>query len=152
MSETDGAEDTIWIYWPHSETNEESQDLWINQNFQGLNNEDQRWGLPIIESFKIPIIQTIPFIEFEDLFGNEDITQETPTEASLIQLPGSNLSKLEFMDILNYDGIKGNINNDYWNEIFYMDSDIRSSLYWGKIQAQRWFCLEEYQIKGESVK
>ncbi|MBW0576080.1 hypothetical protein O181_115795 [Austropuccinia psidii MF-1] len=152
MSETDEADKAIWIYWPNSETNEESQDLWINYNFQGLNNEDQRWGLPIIEYFKIPIIQSIPFIEFEDLFGNEDITQETPKEAYLSQLPGSNLSKLEFMDILNYDGIKGNLNNDYWNEIFYMDSDIRSSLYWGTIQAQRWFCLEEYQIEGKIIK
>ncbi|MBW0547333.1 hypothetical protein O181_087048 [Austropuccinia psidii MF-1] len=137
MSETNEADNTIWIYWPHSETNEESQDLWINHHFQGLNNEDQRWGLPIIEYFKIQIIQIIRFIELEDLFGNGDITKENPTEASLSQLPGSNLSKLEFIDILNYDGIKGNLNNDYWNKIFYMDSDIRSSLYWGKIQAQR---------------
>ncbi|MBW0589449.1 hypothetical protein O181_129164 [Austropuccinia psidii MF-1] len=117
MSETDEADNTIWIYWTNSETNEDSQDLWISQNFQGLNNERQIWGLPIIESFKRPIIQTIPFIKFEDLFGNEDITQGTPTEACSSQLPGSNLSKLEFMDILNYDGIKGNLNNDYWNEI-----------------------------------
>ncbi|MBW0575072.1 hypothetical protein O181_114787 [Austropuccinia psidii MF-1] len=103
MSETDEADTTLWFYWPNSERNEESQDLWINHNFQGLTNEDQRWSLQIIEYFKIPIIQIIPFIEFEDLFGKEDITQETPTEASLRQLPGSNLTKLEFMDILNYD-------------------------------------------------
>ncbi|MBW0531803.1 hypothetical protein O181_071518 [Austropuccinia psidii MF-1] len=152
MSETDEAGNMLCIYWPNSETNDESQDLCINHNFQGLHNEGQRWGLPIIEYFKISIIQIIPFIEFEDLLGNEDITQETPTEASLRQLPGSNFSKLEFMDILNYDAIEGNLNNDYWNEISYMDSDIRSSLYWGKIQAWRWFCLQEYQIEGRSIK
>ncbi|MBW0590862.1 hypothetical protein O181_130577 [Austropuccinia psidii MF-1] len=106
MSETDEADNTLWIYWPNSETNEESQYLWINHNFQVLNNKYQRWGLPIIEYFKIPIIQTIPFIEFEDSFLNEDITQETLAESSLSQLPGSNLSKLEFMDILNLMELK----------------------------------------------
>ncbi|MBW0544257.1 hypothetical protein O181_083972 [Austropuccinia psidii MF-1] len=152
MSETDKGENALWTYRPNSGTTEESQELWINLFLAVLNYEDQIWGLPLIESFKIPIIRNIPFIVFEDLFEKEDITQETPTEAFLSQLPGENLSKLEFMDIINYDGIKGNLNNDYWNDISYMDSDIRSSLYWGKIKAQRWFCLEEYQIEGRSIK
>ncbi|MBW0525218.1 hypothetical protein O181_064933 [Austropuccinia psidii MF-1] len=108
-----------------------------------INTKDGAYQL--LNPSRYQLFKTIPFIEFEDL------TQETSTEASLSQLPGSNLSKLEFTDISNYDGIKGNLNNDYWNEIFCMDSDI-SSLYWGTIQAQRWFRLREYQIEGRSIK
>ncbi|MBW0586779.1 hypothetical protein O181_126494 [Austropuccinia psidii MF-1] len=128
MSEADEADRILWINWPESEINEENQDFWINSNFQVFNNEDQILGLPLIEKFEIPSYHIIPFIEYEDIFANEELPQGQMKD-KWDQLPGSRLTRLEFIDILTYDGIMGNLANDYWNKKFYMEQDTRKSLY-----------------------
>ncbi|MBW0560919.1 hypothetical protein O181_100634 [Austropuccinia psidii MF-1] len=52
----------------------------------------------------------LPYINFEELYGNED--QEILCEDKyLCHLPGAELNKIKFLELLTEEGIKGNLSN-----------------------------------------
>ncbi|MBW0587978.1 hypothetical protein O181_127693 [Austropuccinia psidii MF-1] len=100
-----------------------------------------------------PDISTIilPYIEFEDIFEKENSPSENLISHPCEELPGFNLTKYEFLELLTWDGIEGNLGNSYWNEIFDMDENLRKSLFWRPWECQDWFNLQDFQIKNGTI-
>ncbi|MBW0590168.1 hypothetical protein O181_129883 [Austropuccinia psidii MF-1] len=100
-----------------------------------------------------PDISTIvlPYIEFEDIFEKENPPSEIVIPHPWKELPGFNLTKYEFLDLLTWDGVEGNLGNTYWNEIFYMDEHLRKSLFWRTWEWQDFFNLHNFQIKTAKI-
>ncbi|MBW0587437.1 hypothetical protein O181_127152 [Austropuccinia psidii MF-1] len=120
----------------------EEKEVWANYiNPQELD-ENRDWFLKI-KPEPCPDISTIvlPYIEFEDIFEKEKEPSETLIPYPWKELPGFNLTKYEFLDLLTWDGIEGNLGNQYWNEIFHMDEHLRKSLFWRTWEFQDWFNL-----------
>ncbi|MBW0555216.1 hypothetical protein O181_094931 [Austropuccinia psidii MF-1] len=79
----------------------------------------------------------LPYITFEDLYGDEG--QEILCEyVYLCHLPGANLSNVQFLGLLTEEGIKGNLENKFWDEIFEIATLPRRGLYFNQIWAQ-WY-------------
>ncbi|MBW0584511.1 hypothetical protein O181_124226 [Austropuccinia psidii MF-1] len=109
----------------------EEKEVWANYiNPQELN-ENPDWFLKT-KSEPCPDISTIvlPYIEFEDIFEKDETPSEIVIPFSWKELPGFNLTKYEFLELLTWDGINGNLGNPCWNEIFEMDEHLRKSLFW----------------------
>ncbi|MBW0590082.1 hypothetical protein O181_129797 [Austropuccinia psidii MF-1] len=61
----------------------------------------------------------LPYITFEDIYGDE--AQEILCEDKyLCHLPGANLNNIQFLGLLTEEGIKGNLENKFWDEILEM--------------------------------
>ncbi|MBW0561203.1 hypothetical protein O181_100918 [Austropuccinia psidii MF-1] len=130
----------------------EDKEGWANYiNAQELI-ENPDWFLKI-KPEPCPDISTIilPYIEFEDIFEKENSPSETVTSHPWKELPGFNLTKYEFLELLTWDGIDGNLGNNYWNEIFEMDENFRKSLFWRTWECQDWFNLQDFQIKNGTI-
>ncbi|MBW0594239.1 hypothetical protein O181_133954 [Austropuccinia psidii MF-1] len=97
----------------------EEKEFWDNCNSPQELNENPDCFLKI-KPESCPDISTIilPYIEFEVIF-QKDICHPWK------ELPGFNLTKYEFLELLTWDGIDGNLGNPYWNEIFNMDEHFR---------------------------
>ncbi|MBW0511627.1 hypothetical protein O181_051342 [Austropuccinia psidii MF-1] len=135
--------DIIWI---------EEKEVWANYiNPQELI-ENPDWFLKI-KPEPCPDISTIvlPYIEFEDIFEKEKSPSETVISHPWKELPGFNLTKYEFLELLTWDGIDGNLGNPYWNEIFHMNEHLRKSLFWRTWECEDWFNLQDFQIKNETI-
>ncbi|MBW0554628.1 hypothetical protein O181_094343 [Austropuccinia psidii MF-1] len=79
----------------------------------------------------------LPYITFEDLYGDE--AQEILCEDKyLFHLPGANLNNIQFLDLLTGEGIKGNLENQFWDEIFEMATLPIRGLYFNQIWDQ-WY-------------
>ncbi|MBW0510796.1 hypothetical protein O181_050511 [Austropuccinia psidii MF-1] len=79
----------------------------------------------------------LPYITFEDIYGDE--AQEILCEDKyLCHLPGANLNNIQFLDLLTEEGIKGNLESKFWDEIFEMTTLPRRGLYFNQIWAQ-WY-------------
>ncbi|MBW0584697.1 hypothetical protein O181_124412 [Austropuccinia psidii MF-1] len=79
----------------------------------------------------------LPYITFEDIYGDE--AQESLCEDKyLCQLPGANLNKIQFLELLNEEGIEGNLSNQFWDKTFSMGVLPRRGLYSDQIWAQ-WY-------------
>ncbi|MBW0559054.1 hypothetical protein O181_098769 [Austropuccinia psidii MF-1] len=105
--------DTSWI---------EEKEAWANYiNPQELS-ENPDWFLKI-KPEPCPDISTIvlPYIKFVDIFEKEKSPLETVIPNPWKELPGFNLTKYDFLELLTWDGIDGNLGNQYWNENFEMD-------------------------------
>ncbi|MBW0492694.1 hypothetical protein O181_032409 [Austropuccinia psidii MF-1] len=78
-----------------------------------------------------------PYITFEDLYGDEaqDILCE---DKYLCELPGAYLNKIQFLELLTEEGIKGNISNKFWDKTFSMGILPRRGLSLNQIWAQ-WY-------------
>ncbi|MBW0547648.1 hypothetical protein O181_087363 [Austropuccinia psidii MF-1] len=130
----------------------EEKEVWANYiNPQELI-ENPDWFLKI-KPEPYPDISTIvpPYIEFEDILKKEKPPSETIIPHPWKELPGFNLTKYEFLDLLTWDGVEGNLGNNYWNEIFYMDEHLRKSLFWRTWECQDWFNLQNFGIKNGSI-
>ncbi|MBW0521006.1 hypothetical protein O181_060721 [Austropuccinia psidii MF-1] len=79
----------------------------------------------------------LQYITFEDLYGDEaqDILCE---DKYLCHLPGPSLSKIPFLELLNKEGSKGNLSNQFWDKTFSMGILPRRGLYFNQIWAQ-WY-------------
>ncbi|MBW0592349.1 hypothetical protein O181_132064 [Austropuccinia psidii MF-1] len=130
----------------------EAKEVWANYiNPQELD-ENPDWFLKI-KPEPCPDISTIllPYIEFEDIFEKEKSPSENVIPNPWKELPGFNLTKYEFLELLTWDGIEGNLKNQYWNEIFHMDKDIRKSLFWRTWESQDWFNLQDFEIQNGTI-
>ncbi|MBW0588657.1 hypothetical protein O181_128372 [Austropuccinia psidii MF-1] len=130
----------------------EEKEVWENYiNPQELI-ENPDWFLKI-KPEPCPDISTIvlPYIEFEDIFEKEKTLSELFIPHPWKELPGFNLTKYEFLDILTWDGVEGNLENNYWNEIFSMDEHLRKSLFWRTWECQDWFNLQDFKIENGKI-
>ncbi|MBW0584791.1 hypothetical protein O181_124506 [Austropuccinia psidii MF-1] len=64
---------------------------------------------------------------------------------------GLNLTKYEFLDLLTWDGVEGNLGNQYWNEILPLDENLRESLFWKTWECQDVFNLHNFQIETARI-
>ncbi|MBW0560477.1 hypothetical protein O181_100192 [Austropuccinia psidii MF-1] len=79
----------------------------------------------------------MPYITFEDIY--EDEAQESLCEDKyLCQLPAEKLNKIQFLELLTEEGIKGNLSNQFWDKTFSMGVLPRRGLYFSQIWAQ-WY-------------
>ncbi|MBW0573997.1 hypothetical protein O181_113712 [Austropuccinia psidii MF-1] len=104
----------------------EEKEAWANYINPQEIEENPDWFLkikpePCPDIFNI----VLPYIEFEDIFGKENSPSEIVISHPWKELPGFNLTKFEFLELLTWDGIERNLGNPYWNEIFQMDEHLR---------------------------
>ncbi|MBW0522957.1 hypothetical protein O181_062672 [Austropuccinia psidii MF-1] len=79
----------------------------------------------------------LPCITFEDIYGDE--AQESLCEDKyLCQLPGENLNKIQFLELLTEEVIKGSLSNKFWDKTFSMGVLPTRGLYFNQIWAQ-WY-------------
>ncbi|MBW0528492.1 hypothetical protein O181_068207 [Austropuccinia psidii MF-1] len=100
----------------------EEKKVWFNYNNPQEAIEYPEWFLKT-KSEPCPDISTIllPYMDFEDIFEKEKSQSENVIPHPLKELPGFNLTKYQFLELLTREGIEGNLGNQYWNEIFHMD-------------------------------
>ncbi|MBW0590732.1 hypothetical protein O181_130447 [Austropuccinia psidii MF-1] len=130
----------------------EEKEVWANYiNPQELI-ENPDWFLKI-KTETCPDISTtvLPYIGFEDIFEKENSPSENVIPHPWKELPGFNLTKYEFLELLTWDGIDGNLGNPYWTEIFNMDEHLRKSLFWRTWECQNWFNLLDFEIKNGKI-
>ncbi|MBW0570002.1 hypothetical protein O181_109717 [Austropuccinia psidii MF-1] len=130
----------------------EEKEVWTNYNNAQEESEYPEWFLQT-KPETCPDISTIilPYIEFEDIFEKENSPSETLISHPWKELPGFNLTKYEFLELLTWDGVDGNIVNQYWNEIFHMDEHIRKSLFWRTWKFQDWLNLQDFEIQNGNI-
>ncbi|MBW0534162.1 hypothetical protein O181_073877 [Austropuccinia psidii MF-1] len=56
----------------------------------------------------------LPYITFEDIYGDE-AEESLCEDEDLCHLPGANLNNIQFLDLFTEDGIKGNLENKFWD-------------------------------------
>ncbi|MBW0525796.1 hypothetical protein O181_065511 [Austropuccinia psidii MF-1] len=130
----------------------EAKEVWANYiNPQELI-ENPDWFLKI-KPEPCPDISTIvlPYIEFEDIFEKENLPSETVISHPWKKLPGFNLTEYEFLELLTWDGIDGNLGNQYWNEILHLDEHLRKSLFWRTWKCQDWFNLQDFEMQNRKI-
>ncbi|MBW0590932.1 hypothetical protein O181_130647 [Austropuccinia psidii MF-1] len=130
----------------------EEKAVWTNYNNAQEESEYPEWFLQT-KPEPCPDISTIilPYIDFEDIFQKEKPPSEIVIPHPWKELPGFNLTKYEFLELLTWDGIDGNLGNPYWNEIFHMNEHFRKSLFWRTWECQDWFNLQDFQIKNGTI-
>ncbi|MBW0471375.1 hypothetical protein O181_011090 [Austropuccinia psidii MF-1] len=139
-----GHRDISWI---------KEEEYWSNHKNSQKSNENPEWFLQIKpESCPEISIIVLPYIEFEDIFEKEKSPSETFIPYPWKELPGSNLTEYEFLELLTWDGIEGNFGNQYWNEIFKMDEKIRKLLFWRTKECQDWFNLHYFEMKNGKIR
>ncbi|MBW0586162.1 hypothetical protein O181_125877 [Austropuccinia psidii MF-1] len=148
--------------WPLLEENPWSLDthtIWIKEKeiWSNYNNPQEASEYPErflkIKPEPCPDISTIipPYIEFEDIFEKEKTSSEIVFPHPWKELPGYNLTKFEFLDLLTWDGIDGKLGNPYWNEIFNKYEHLRKSLFWRTWECQDWFNLQDFEINNGKI-
>ncbi|MBW0587701.1 hypothetical protein O181_127416 [Austropuccinia psidii MF-1] len=130
----------------------EEKEVWANYINPKEIDENPDWFLKR-KPEPCPDISTIvlPYIEFEDIFEKEESPLETVISHPWKELPGFNLTKYEFLELLTRDGIDENLGNQYWNDIFPMDENHRKSLFWKTWECQDFFNLYHFQIKNAKI-
>ncbi|MBW0591442.1 hypothetical protein O181_131157 [Austropuccinia psidii MF-1] len=130
----------------------EEKEVWVNYNNPQEAIEYPEW-FPQTKPETCPDISTIilPYIEFEEICEKEESPLETVISHPGKELPGFNLTKYKFLELITWDGIDGNLGNNYWNEIFPMDENLRKSLFWRTWQCQDWFNLQDFEIKNGKI-
>ncbi|MBW0592135.1 hypothetical protein O181_131850 [Austropuccinia psidii MF-1] len=126
--------------------------VWDNYNNPQESSEYPGWLLQT-KPETCPDTSTIilPYIEFEDIFEKEKEPPENLNPHPWKELPAFNLTQYEFLKLLTWDGIDGNLGNPYWNEIFNMDEHLRKSLFWKTWEFQDWFNLQDFEIKNGEI-
>ncbi|MBW0571321.1 hypothetical protein O181_111036 [Austropuccinia psidii MF-1] len=149
--------------WPLLEENSWSLDtemswieenkVWSTYNYLQESNENPDWFLKM-KPEPCPDISTIvlPYIEFEDIFEKENSPLETVISHPLKKSPGFNLTKYEFLELITWDGVEGNLGNQHWNKAFEMDEHLRKSLFWRTWECQDLFNLQDFQIKNGTIR
>ncbi|MBW0520562.1 hypothetical protein O181_060277 [Austropuccinia psidii MF-1] len=124
----------------------EEKEIWTNYINQQEIEENPDWFFKI-KPEPCPDISTIilPYIEFEDIFEKEKTLSELVIPHPWKELPGFNLTKYEFLDLLTWDGVDGNLGNPYWNE------NLKKSLFWRTWECQDWLNLQDLQIKNGTI-
>ncbi|MBW0581890.1 hypothetical protein O181_121605 [Austropuccinia psidii MF-1] len=130
----------------------EEKEVWFNYNNPQEASEYPEWFLQTKPATCPDISKIIlPYIEFEDIFEKEETPSEIVIPHPWKELPGFKLTKYEFLELLTWDGIYGNLGNQYWNEIFHMDEHLRKSLFWRTWECQDWFNLQDFEIENGKI-
>ncbi|MBW0562066.1 hypothetical protein O181_101781 [Austropuccinia psidii MF-1] len=111
-------EENPWTFDTHISWIEEKE-VWSNYSNPKEASKYCEWFLQT-KPEPCPDISTIvlPYIEFEDIFEKENSPSETVISHPWKELPEFNLTKYEFLELLAWDGIEGNLGNQYWKEIY----------------------------------
>ncbi|MBW0592813.1 hypothetical protein O181_132528 [Austropuccinia psidii MF-1] len=130
----------------------EEKEFWANYNNPQEASEYPEWFLQT-KPETCPDISTIilPYIELEYIFEKEKSPLENVIPHPWKELPGFNLTKYEFLDLLTWDGTDGNLGNPYWNEIFHMDEHLRKSLFWRTWKCEDWLNLQDFEIQNGKI-
>ncbi|MBW0478950.1 hypothetical protein O181_018665 [Austropuccinia psidii MF-1] len=130
----------------------EETKVWANYNNPQEEIEYPEWFLQT-KPEPCPDISSIllPYIEFEDIFEKEKSPSENVIPPPWEELPGFNLTKYEFLELLTCNGIEGDLGNQYWNEIFHMDEHLRKSLFWRTWEFEDWFNLQDFENKNGEI-
>ncbi|MBW0587568.1 hypothetical protein O181_127283 [Austropuccinia psidii MF-1] len=130
----------------------EEKEVWTNYISPQELDENPDWFLKI-KPEPCPDISTIvlPYIDFEEFFEKEKSPLETVIPHPWKELPGFNLKKYEFLELLTWDGIEGNLGNQYWDKLFPMDENLRKSLFWSTWECQDWFNLQNLEIENGEI-
>ncbi|MBW0562267.1 hypothetical protein O181_101982 [Austropuccinia psidii MF-1] len=104
------------------------------------------WAKPFVEEGEDLFVMWIPYLEFEELFNFPETLQKIQKSKEWKELPGLPLSRLEFLELLTYDGIKGNLGNIYWEEDTLTDAKWRREIYFGNLEASRGLFLDLLDI------
>ncbi|MBW0546446.1 hypothetical protein O181_086161 [Austropuccinia psidii MF-1] len=130
----------------------EEEEAWANYNNLQESNKNPDWFLQI-ELEPCPYISTmvLPYIELDEIFDKENSPLETAISHPWKEFPVLNLTKYEFLELLTWDGIKGNLKNLYLNGIFNMEENLRKSLFCRTWKFQDWFKSQDFEIKKEKI-
>ncbi|MBW0521102.1 hypothetical protein O181_060817 [Austropuccinia psidii MF-1] len=131
----------------------EEKEVWSNYNNHQEASEYPEWFLQT-KPETCPDISTIllPYIEFEDIFEKEKPLSEIVIPHPWKELSGFNITKYEFLKFLTWDGIEGNLENQYWEEIFHMDEHLRKSLFGRTWECKDWFNLQDFEIGDGKIR
>ncbi|MBW0587129.1 hypothetical protein O181_126844, partial [Austropuccinia psidii MF-1] len=114
------------------------------ESFLNYYDEMSYWKLLTPE--EEPDFIILPYIELKDIYF------EGPSRGKggkwFKNIPGYDLSKLDFMELFNEEGIKGNLENNYWEEVFPFDEQTRKALYDGRIWPQEDLNLHNMELLG----
>ncbi|MBW0545416.1 hypothetical protein O181_085131 [Austropuccinia psidii MF-1] len=77
---------------------------------QTTNEEDETESILVNEHSYIDL----PYITFEDIYGDES-EESLCEDEDLCHLPGANLKKIQFLELLTEEGIQGNLSNPFWD-------------------------------------
>ncbi|MBW0529452.1 hypothetical protein O181_069167 [Austropuccinia psidii MF-1] len=93
----------------------------------------------------------MPYTTSEDIYGDE--AQESLCEDKyLCHLPGENLNKIQFLELLTEEGIQGNLSNQLWDKTLEMEILPRRGLYFNQIWAQWYLGLNELIYQAGKLK
>ncbi|MBW0555881.1 hypothetical protein O181_095596 [Austropuccinia psidii MF-1] len=128
----------------------------FNQNkgiTTGLTNDSQNQNgiqedIPEYEGLEDYVI--LPIITFEELYDYELDSPIIQTKY-LSELPGSNLTNVDFLELLTTIGIKGNLRNPYWKKPYGYYQMTIEGLYHKLLWAQEDFNLDGLRILGGTL-
>ncbi|MBW0544125.1 hypothetical protein O181_083840 [Austropuccinia psidii MF-1] len=118
----------------------------LNSKIVGIIEEINYWGKPFVEEGENFLEIWIPYLEFEELFNFPETLQQIQESKYWKELPGFSLSRLEFLELLTYDGIKGSLGNIYWEEDTSKDVEWRINKYFGDLEASGGLFLDLFDI------
>ncbi|MBW0535373.1 hypothetical protein O181_075088 [Austropuccinia psidii MF-1] len=117
------------------------------RNVLNYHDEISYWQLPKPE--EDPDYLIITYIELKEIYYEAPIKEKG--KKYLSNLPGLNISSLEFKDILIAEGLRRNIANKYWDEIFSFDKKTRKSLYDSRVWPKEYFKLHNMELPGGRI-
>ncbi|MBW0514636.1 hypothetical protein O181_054351 [Austropuccinia psidii MF-1] len=125
-----------------------NEEEWTDLNCKTVGNTEEvnYWGKPFVEEGEDLFQIWIPYLEFEKFFNFPELHQQIIESKDWQELPGFSLSRLEFLELLTYDGIKGNLVNTHWEEDTLTDSEWRRKIYFGDVEASRGLFLDLLDI------
>ncbi|MBW0549350.1 hypothetical protein O181_089065 [Austropuccinia psidii MF-1] len=91
----------------------------------------------------------LPYIEFKDIYYKAP--RKSNGRKWLSNIPGLNFSKIKLMDLLSEEGLRGNLENKYWDEVFSFDEQTRQSLYDYRIWPQEDFNMNNMELFGGTL-
>ncbi|MBW0514067.1 hypothetical protein O181_053782 [Austropuccinia psidii MF-1] len=119
----------------------------VNCKIVGNTEEVNYWGKPFVKEGEDLFQIWIPYLEFGELFNIPELCQQIQESKDWQELPGFSLSRLESIELLTYDGIKGNLGNIYWEEETLTDAEWRRKVYFGDLEASRGLFLDSLDIQ-----
>ncbi|MBW0535249.1 hypothetical protein O181_074964 [Austropuccinia psidii MF-1] len=115
-----------------------NEEGWTDVNCKIVQNKEEvnYWGKPFAEEGEDLFQIWLPYFVFEESFNFPEPHQHIQEYKDWQELPVFPLSRLEFLELLPYDGIKGNLGNIYWEENTLTDAEWRRKIYFGDLKAK----------------
>ncbi|MBW0468874.1 hypothetical protein O181_008589 [Austropuccinia psidii MF-1] len=128
-----------------------NEEGWTDVNYkkEEIEEEVNYRGKPMVgegeDLFKI----CIPYLQFEELLNFSEKIQSVEESQNWGEILIFFLSSLVLLELLTYEGIKGNLGNIYWEEDTLTDVELRRKLFLGIWKLQKEFCLTSWKYQKE---